>query len=123
MLLLWEDKLANVFTNKFTSSVGLVPAVVYEPPNTAPNTIDYATVIGCTIANITAGVVTFDLFVRDVDSTVVYLLKDAEAEPGTGQVPIGGEQKLVLLPNQALMVGANTADSVDVTVSVLEITE
>lgn len=123
MLLHWEDKLANVFTNSFTSSVGTVPAVVYEPPNTAPDTIDYATVIGCTIANITAITVKFDLFVRDVDSSLIYLLKNADIEAGTGQVPIGGEQKLVLLPNQALMVGSNTADSIDVTVSVLEITE
>lgn len=114
----------NVFTNKFTSSVGTVPAVVYEPPNTAPDTIDYATVIGCTIANITAASsIKFDLFIRDVDSTLIYILKNSDLEAGTGQVPIGGEQKLVLLPNQALMVGSDTADSVDVTVSVLEITE
>lgn len=115
--------MANVFANKFTSSVGIVPAVVYEPPNTAPNTIDYATVIGCTVANITTATVKFDLFVRDVDSSIIHLLKNADLEAGTGQVPIGGEQKLVLLPNQALMVGSNTANSVDVTVSVLEITE
>lgn len=115
--------MANVFTNRFTSSVGTVPAVVYEPPNTAPNTIDYATVIGCTIASITSATVKFDLFVRDVDSTIVYLLKGAELETGTGQVPIGGEQKLVLLPNQALMAGSDTANAIDVTVSVLEITE
>lgn len=111
--------MANVFTNRFTSSVGTVPAVVYEPPNT----IDYATVIGCTIASITSATVKFDLFVRDVDSTIVYLLKGAELETGTGQVPIGGEQKLVLLPNQALMAGSDTANAIDVTVSVLEITE
>lgn len=114
----------NVFANSFTSSVGTVPAVVYEPPNTAPDTIDYATVIGCTIANITTSTtVKFDLFIRDVDSSFIYILKNADLEAGTGQVPIGGEQKLVLLPNQALMVGSDTADSIDVTVSVLEITE
>lgn len=115
--------MANVFTNSFTSSVGTVPAVVYEPPNTAPDTIDYATVIGCTIANITASTVKFDLFVRDVDSTFVYIVKNSDLEAGTGQVPIGGEQKLVLLPNQALMAASDTADSIDVTVSILEITE
>ena len=98
--------------------------MVAKKPNTAPDTIDYATVIGCTVANITASsTVKFDLFVRDTDSTLVYILKGADLEAGTSQVPIGGEQKLVLLPNQALMVGSDTADSVDVTVSILEITE
>ena len=113
----------NVFTNKFTSAVGTIATNVYEPPNTAPDAIDYATVIGCTIANITGSNVTFSLFVRDTDSTSVYILKDAILETGTGSVPIGGEQKLVLLPGQALMAESNTADSIDVAISVLEITE
>jgi len=116
--------MANVFTNKLTNSIGTVPAVVYEPPNTAPNVIDYATVIGCTIANITdTETVKIDLFVRDVDSAVTYILKNADLESGTAQVPVGGEQKLVLLPDQALLAGSDTENSIDVSVSVLEITE
>jgi hypothetical protein len=38
-------------------------------------------------------------------------------------VPIGGEQKLVLLPNQSLLARASSSASADVTVSALEITE
>jgi len=110
---------ANVFTNSFNSSIGTSNVVVYEPGGS----IDYATVIGCTVSNIVTTTVEFDLFVRDVDDTDVYILKAAELNSGTGEVPIGGEQKLVLKPNQQLIAKSNTAASIDVAVSILEITE
>lgn len=111
--------MANVFTNSFNSSVGITNVVVYEPNSS----VDYATVIGCTLANILTTKVKFDLLVKDVDNTEIYIIKDADLETGTGQVPIGGEQKLVLKPNQQMIARSDTPDSVDVTVSILEITE
>ena len=59
---------------------------------------------------------------RDVDSTEVYLLKGTTLNAGAATVPVGGEQKLVIKPNQELCVRSDTASSLDSIVSVLEIT-
>jgi hypothetical protein len=111
--------MANEFVNSFNSSIGTSDEVVYTPTIT----IDYATVIGVTVANILTQTITIDLYVRDTDSTEVFILKNAELETGNSIVPIGGEQKLVLLPQQELVVRSDTEASADVTVSALEITE
>jgi len=111
--------MANEFVNSFISSVGTSDETVYTPTIT----IDYATVIGVTIANTVTQTIEVDLYVRDTDSTEVFILKGSQLERGTSIVPIGGEQKLVLLANQELVVRSDTAASADVTVSALEITE
>ena len=110
--------MANSFSNKLTASVGTGDVTVYTPGSG----IVYTTVIGYTVANRTASSIVVDLFMRDTDSTEVYLLKGTLIEPGAAIVPVGGEQKLVILPNQELCVRSDTSGSVDVTVSVLEIT-
>jgi len=50
------------------------------------------------------------------------LLRGTTLNAGTATVPVGGEQKLVVLPGQELCVRSDTANSADVTISVLEIT-
>jgi len=109
--------MANTFTNTLTSQVGTADVTVYTPGGS----VTYSTVIGYTVTNVVETNITVDLFMRDTDSTEVYLLKNTTIEPGQAIVPVGGEQKLVVLPNQELCVRTNTASSADVTVSVLEI--
>lgn len=109
--------MANVFTNELTSSVGTSDTVVYTPGAGT----SYSTVIGITVANIITSNIAVDIYVKDLDTTDVYLLKNTTVEPGSGLVPVGGEQKLVMLPGQELYVVSDTASSADVTVSVLEI--
>lgn len=110
--------MANSFSNKLTASVGTGDVTVYTPGSG----IVYTTVIGYTVANRTASSIVVDLFIRDTDSTEVYLLKGTTLNAGSALVPVGGEQKLVVLPGQEICVRSDTADSADVTVSVLEIT-
>lgn len=110
--------MANEFVNSFNNSIGTAETVVYAPPAG----IDYATVIGCTVANTNTELVKFDLFVRDSGSDT-FILKASDVDIGQSIVPIGGEQKLVLLPNQELLAKSDTASSIDVCVSALEITE
>jgi len=50
------------------------------------------------------------------------LLKGTTLNVGSALVPVGGEQKLVVLPGQEICVRSDTANSADVTISVLEIT-
>jgi len=111
--------MANEFVNSFVNTVGTSNTVVYSPTGS----IDYATVIGVTIANRTSSRIEIDLLVEDTDNSITYILKDSQIETGTSIVPIGGEQKLVLLPNQSLLARASSSASADVTVSALEITE
>ena len=110
--------MANSFSNKLTANIGTGDVTVYTPGSG----IIYTTVIGYTVANRTSSPIVIDLFMRDTDSTEVYLLKGTTLNAGTATVPVGGEQKLVVLPGQELCVRSDTANSADVTISVLEIT-
>ena len=110
--------MANAFKNTLTSQIGTADITVYTPAGG----VTYSTVIGYTVANVSASNITVDLFIRDTDSTEVYLLKGTTLNAGTATVPVGGEQKLVVLPGQEICVRSNTENSADVTVSVLEIT-
>lgn len=109
--------MANSFKNTLNSQIGTADVTVYTPGSG----VTYSTVIGYTVANVSAGNISVDLFIRDTDSTEVYLLKGTNIEPGQALVPVGGEQKLVVLPSQELCVRSDTASSADVTISVLEI--
>ena len=71
------------------------------------------TVIGVTVAN-TSGVLT----TATITAAGAHILKDVEIEKGSAIVPVGGEQKIVLLAGDTLAVSANYA--VDVIASVLE---
>jgi len=106
--------MANTFKNYFAADVG----------TTASNVVTSSTattVIGCTLANKSNDAITASVLVNS-SSTDYYLIKDAPILVGGALVPIGGEQKLVLETGDVLRVTANTASSVDVIVSVLEIT-
>ena len=110
--------MANSFSNNLTASVGTADVTVYTPGAG----IIYTTVIGYTVANRENTSIVVDLFIRDTDSTEIYLLKGTTINAGSALVPVGGEQKLVVLPGQEICVRSDTASSADVTVSVLEIT-
>jgi hypothetical protein len=106
----------NTFKNSFKQSVGQTAETVY----TAGSGVQ-ATVIGMTIANITASDVKATVFVNS-SGTDYFLVKSATIEPGSALVPIGGDQKLVLEASDYLKVQSDTSTSLDVVLSVLEIT-
>lgn len=106
----------NTFKNSFQQAVGQSEVTVY----TAGSGVQ-ATVIGMTVANITTGVVKANVFVNS-SGTNYFLVRDATIEPGSALVPIGGDQKLVLEATDYLRVQSDTTSSLDVVVSVLEIT-
>ena len=82
-----------------------------------------ATVIGMTIANITASPISANVILNGGNITGnVYLVKDATIAPGGALVPVGGDQKLVLEAGDYLQVNTSVASSADVITSVLEIT-
>ena len=85
------------------------------------------TIIGMSIANITTSSVTVDVKIESDTSDTetngnVFLIKDAPIPVGGTLVPVGGDQKVVLLNTDVLKVQSDTANSVDTTLSILEIT-
>jgi hypothetical protein len=108
--------MANTFKNSFQQNIGISPITVY----TAGSGVQ-ATVIGMTVSNVTASDVKADILVNS-SGTDYFLVKGATVEPGSSLVPIGGDQKLVLEATDFLKVKSDTSSSLDVILSVLEIT-
>jgi len=106
--------MANTFKNYASAGVGTSPATILTA---TANT----TVIGYSIANVTADTITASVIVT-ISSSDYYLIKDAVVPTGGALIPIGGDQKLVLETGDAIKVSSNTAASADVIMSVLEIT-
>ena len=110
--------MANTFKNSITGSIGTSGVKVYESPaGTA------ATIIGVNVANAAAQNISVSVMMRDTSANkAVYLVKDALVMPGSSNVLVGGEQKLVLEATDFLSVTSSLANSADVIVSVLELT-
>jgi hypothetical protein len=79
-------------------------------------------VIGLSLANIISTSITADIQVENNDGDNIYIVKDAPIPIGGALVAIGGDQKLVLNSSDVLKVTSSDASSVDVALSILEIT-
>ena len=110
--------MANSFKNSITGSIGTTGVKVYETPvNTS------TTVIGVGVANVNSNNISVSVMIRDTSANkAAYLVKDALIVPGSSEVLVGGEQKLVLETGDFLSVTSSLSNSADVIVSVLEIT-
>jgi hypothetical protein len=108
--------MANRFNNQQTVDVGTGLTKVYE---TDANTV--STVIGINVANKTTGTVYADIVMQGADSTQTFLVKGVVIPKGQSLAAMGGDQKLVMVENNALFVSTTVTDGVDVIVSVLEI--
>ena len=117
--------MANAFKLK-TKAGGAVDANTDQTVYTCPASTE-TTIIGMSIANITTSQVTVDVKLESdtVDTETnanVFLIKDAPIPVGGTLVPIGGDQKIVLQATDVLKVQSDTANSIDTTLSILEIT-
>jgi hypothetical protein len=108
--------MANRFNNQQTTDIGTALTKVYETDATT-----VSTVIGINIANKTAGTIYADIVMQGADSTQTYLVKGVVIPKGQSLAAMGGDQKLVMVENNALFVSSSAAASADVIVSVLEI--
>jgi hypothetical protein len=108
----------NSFKRYFSRGVGLANTTVgsYTSPASTNTTI-----IGLTLANIDAGDITVSVMHND-GSANTYVAKDTPVTAGETFVVVGGDQKIVLQEGDGINVSSNTAASVDVVMSVLEIT-
>lgn len=107
----------TVFKHSLVTQIGVVPTDVVEIGGGVR-----ATVIGCNLANTTE----FDTVVADVqvvgsDTTVSYYIKGLAIPPNTSVKIITQGEKLILPENTFLRVTCDTADSIDATISYVEI--
>lgn len=110
--------MANSFQRKLSRSIGTsLTAVGSYTVGASTET----TVIGLVVSNTTASQVLVDATLND-GSNDTYLIKEAPVPSGGAIVIVGGDQKVVLETNDSIKVKSDTASSVDVVMSILEIT-
>ena len=109
--------MANAFKNRTLRAVGTSPVDVGAVVAGSTET----TLIGLTLANITSGVISVTATLHDGTNTT-HIVKDAPIPTGGSLILLGGDQKVVLMTGDKVIVTSNTASSVDVIMSFLEIT-
>ena len=109
--------MANTFRNRTLRAVGTSPVDVGAVVAASTQT----TLIGMTIANITSGVISVTVTLNDGSNTT-NIVKDAPIPTGGSLIPVGGDQKIVMMTGDKIIITSNTASSADVIMSFLEIT-
>ena len=109
--------MANTFKNRTLRAVGTSPVDVGAVVSASTQT----TLIGMTVANITAGVISVTVTLGDGTNTT-NIVKTAPIPTGGSLVVLGGDQKVVLMTGDKITVTSDTASSADVIMSFLEIT-
>ena len=107
----------TVFKHALVTQIGTNPTDVVEIGAGVR-----ATVIGCNLANVTEyDTVVVDIQVVGVDTTVAYYVKGLVIAPNTSVKVITQGEKLILPAETELRIVSDTADSIDATVSYVEI--
>ena len=109
--------MANAFKSYTKASVGITTTDVYTVPGATTSTV-----IGFALANRTgSGTVYANVLVdkSDVSADDIYLIRNAALYDGSG-FEFNAGNKICLETGDKIQVSANTADSVDIIVSVLE---
>jgi hypothetical protein len=74
------------------------------------------------LANTTSSAITADVTLLNDGGDSCYLVKDAPIPIGSSLVAVGGDQKVVMNADDIIKVSSSAATSIDVTLSILEIT-
>jgi hypothetical protein len=108
--------MANTFTSYANKDVGTSAATVVTV-----GAGTQTTVVGMSVANTSASPITASAYFTR-SAVDYYLIKSATVPVGSSLVLVGGDQKVVLVPSDALKVVTSAAASADVVTSVLNIT-
>ena len=110
--------MANTFTRKVSRNIGTALTAVGSYTVGAST---QTTIIGLTVANTSAATVNIDVTLND-GANDTYIVKDAPVPAGGALVPIGGNQKIVLITGDSIKVNSSASSSIDAVLSILEIT-
>jgi uncharacterized UPF0146 family protein len=107
----------TVFKHSLVTQVGTTPTNVVEIGAGVR-----ATVIGCNLANVTDyDTVVVDVQVVGADTTVSYYIRGLIIPPNTSVKVITQGEKLILPETTGLRLTSDTPDSIDATISYVEI--
>jgi hypothetical protein len=109
--------MANNFKSSGTSAIGTTKTTAYTAPASTTTTV-----IGLSVSNIltTETSVKVDVILSK-GASEFYIVRGAPVLPGGALVAVGGDQKLVLETGNSIKIVSSNAASVDVIVSVLEV--
>lgn len=110
--------MANTFSRKISRGVGTTAEAVGAYTVAADT---QSVLIGLTVSNTHTASVKVNILVDD-GVTHYYLVKGASVDPGGALVPVGNDQKMILVAGESLKVSSDAANSIDAILSVLEIT-
>jgi hypothetical protein len=102
--------------NKIIKNVGTVPQTILT---TGPT--DNVTVIGLSLTNLINSFVYVDILLKDDSSVEGFYLKETLVAANTSLRAVNQGEKLVMAPNNELIVVSNRDDSIDVVCSFAEI--
>ena len=111
--------MANNFRNSLKPSIGTANTTVYQAPLATQSTV-----IGLSIANrTTSNTITVSAYVLDSANsyTSTYIVNNATVPIGGTLVVVGGDQKMVLKPNDSVQVTSSVVGSADCILSALEL--
>jgi len=110
--------MANTFKRKLSRSVGTAPVIVgaYTVGIGATSVI-----IGLTVTNILGSTVSANVFLNDGTANTS-LVTTGPISSGSSLVVVGGDQKVVMEAGDKIYVQSSSASSLDVVMSIMEIT-
>jgi hypothetical protein len=110
--------MANIFKRKLTRLIGTTPEAVgaYIVPGATTSVI-----IGLTVTNILGAAVSANVFIND-GAANTSLVTTGPISSGSSLVVVGGDQKVVMESGDSIYVQSSAASSVDVVMSIMEIT-
>lgn len=109
--------MATVFKHAVVTDVGTTPVDVLQIPEGVR-----ATVIGCNLANVTEDdTIVVNIFIVDEFSTEAYYAKGLVIPPNSTLKAITQGEKLILPETAGLRIVSDTEESIDVTISYVEI--
>ena len=107
----------TVFKHAVNTNIGTTPVDVLQIPSGVR-----ATVIGCNLANVTDyDTIVVNVWVIDENSTQAHYVKELPIPPNTSVKIITNGEKLILPETAGLRIASDVEDSIDATVSYVEI--
>jgi hypothetical protein len=110
--------MANTFTRKTSQNIGVTADQIgnYTVPSSTTTIA-----IGLTCTNTTGSAITANVFLSNATANT-YIVANAPISAGASLIPIGGDQKIVMITGDKMYVQSSAATSIDAILSIMEIT-
>ena len=110
--------MANTFTRKTSQNIGASATQIgaYTVPSSTTTIV-----IGLVCTNTTGSAITANVFLANASANT-YIVANAPISSGASLIPVGGDQKIVMITGDKIYVQSSAATSIDAILSIMEIT-